>query len=112
MKTKVAKYALIAVLVAGAASTVRAETSKFNALVAQKEALRLDFTDGSKHFFLLVHREGKPEGQGPLAGATANEYGAHDAISSYADVRGFSYQTTGYRRGNMSLIDCGPLHLT
>ncbi len=80
MKTKVAKFALVAALIAGAASMVQAEPIKFDALVAQKEALRLDFADGSKHFFLLVRREGKSEGQGPLAGATVNEYGAHDIV--------------------------------
>ncbi|RXG90460.1 hypothetical protein EAS62_28170 [Bradyrhizobium zhanjiangense] len=65
---------------AAAVSTAKAETVKFEALVAQKEALRLDFADGSKHFFLLVHREGKSEGQGVLAGATVGEYGAHDIV--------------------------------
>ena len=80
MKTKLIKLTLIAALVAGAASMARAEPVKFDALVAQKEALKLDFADGSKHFFLLVRREGKSEGQGPLAGATVNEYGAHDIV--------------------------------
>ena len=80
MKTKAPKLALIAALVLGAASVTRAEPVKFDALVAQKEALRLDFADSSKHFFLLVRREGKSEGQGPLAGATVNEYGAHDIV--------------------------------
>lgn len=74
------KYVLIAGLMAGVVSTAEAETVKFDALVAQKEALRLDFADGSKHFFLLVHREGKSEGQGVLANATVEEYGAHDIV--------------------------------
>jgi hypothetical protein len=80
MKAKVAKLTLVATVVAGATAMARAEPVKFDALVAQKEALRLDFADGSKHFFLLVHREGKSEGQGPLAAATVNEYGAHDIV--------------------------------
>lgn len=80
MKSIIGKITLVAVLFAGAVLAARAEPVKFNALVAQKEALRLDFTDGSKHFFLLVRREGKSEGQGPLAGATVNEYGAHDIV--------------------------------
>ena len=62
------------------ASFVQAEPVKFEALVAQKEAIRLDFADASKHFFSLVRREGKSEGQGPLAGATVQEYGAHDIV--------------------------------
>jgi hypothetical protein len=70
---------VIATLLA-AVSSAGAESVKFEALVAQKEAIRLDFADASKHFFLLVRREGKSEGQGPLAGATVQEYGAHDLV--------------------------------
>lgn len=58
----------------------QAEPVKFEAVVAQKEAIRLDFADASKRFFLLVRREGTTEGQGPLAGAAVQEYGAHDVI--------------------------------
>jgi hypothetical protein len=61
-------------------AVVQAEPAKFEALVAQKEAIRLDFADSSKRFFLLVRREGKTEGQGPLAGANVQEYGAHDVV--------------------------------
>ena len=42
--------------------------------------IRLDFADASKHFFLLVRREGKSQGQGPLASAAVQEYGAHDIV--------------------------------
>jgi hypothetical protein len=63
-----------------AASLVQAEPVKFDAVVAQKEAIRLDFADASKRFFLLVRREGKTEGQGPLAGTTVQEYGVHDVV--------------------------------
>lgn len=61
-------------------SVAKAEAVKFEASVAQKEAIRLDFADGSKHFFAMVRREGKSEGQGPLAGAVVQEYGAHDIV--------------------------------
>ena len=80
MKTRVAQLTVIAALAGGAASLARAEPVKFDALVATKESLRLDFADSSKHFFLLVRREGKTEGQGPLAGAAVQEYGAHDVV--------------------------------
>jgi hypothetical protein len=62
------------------APLVQAEPVKFEALVAQKEAIRLDFADASKHFLLLVRREGKSQGQGPLANAAVQEYGAHDIV--------------------------------
>lgn len=61
-------------------SAANAESVKFNALVSQKEAIRLDFADKSKHFFLMVRREGRSEGQGPLAGAAVQEFGAHDIV--------------------------------
>ncbi|HXF52669.1 MAG TPA: hypothetical protein VNK52_00965 [Hyphomicrobiaceae bacterium] len=59
---------------------VQADPVKFEAVVAQKEAIRLDFADSSKRFFLLVRREGKTEGQGPLAGTNVQEYGVHDVV--------------------------------
>lgn len=78
MKYSAVKLTAVAGLIATTASMANAEPVKFDALVVQKEALRLDFADKSKHFFLLVRREGKSEGQGPLTGATVQEYGAHD----------------------------------
>ena len=61
-------------------SLVHAEPVKFEAHVTHKEGIRLDFADTSKRFFMLVRREGKTEGQGPLAGATVQEYGVHDVV--------------------------------
>jgi hypothetical protein len=78
MKTIAASIAMMTALTAGFATDAYAEPAKFDALVAQKEAIKLDFADGSKHFFLLVRREGKSSGQGPLGDAVVQEYGAHD----------------------------------
>jgi hypothetical protein len=80
MRIHVAKLVVIAVIGAGMTSFAGAEPVKFDALVTQKEAIRLDFADASKHFFLLVRREGKSEGQGALAGTAVQEYGAHDIV--------------------------------
>lgn len=79
-----------------AASLAQAEPVKFEALVAQKEAIRLDFADPSKRFFLLVRREGKSEGQGPLAGVSVQEYGAHDVVPGVGgEPRGYlEFRTT------------------
>ena len=72
------------------AAPVRAETVKFDALVQPKDIVRLDFADSSKHFFSMVRREGKSEGQGPLSGATVTEYGAHDVVPGVGgDPRGY-----------------------
>ena len=78
MKLSAKKVTLVAGFLAVAMSAAQAEIVKFEAPVSQKEAIKLDFADGSKHFFLLVRREGKSEGQGPLADANVTEYGAHD----------------------------------
>jgi hypothetical protein len=50
------------------------------AVMVPKEQMRLDFADGSKHFLLMVRREGKATGTGPLAGAGVTEFGYHDII--------------------------------
>lgn len=67
------KFIIFALSALASISAAQAEPVKFSALVAQKEALRLDFADASKHFFLLVHREGKADGQGPLSQASVDE---------------------------------------
>jgi hypothetical protein len=80
MKLSAKKVTLVAGFLAAAMSAAQAETVKFEAPVSQNEAIKLEFADGSKHFFLLVRREGKSEGQGPLADANVTEYGAHDIV--------------------------------
>jgi hypothetical protein len=62
------------------ASAAQAEPVKFDALVAHKDGIRLDFADASKRIVMFVRREGKTEGQGPLAGASVQEYGIHDIV--------------------------------
>ena len=60
------------------------------AVMAPKEQMRLDFADGSKHFLLMVRREGKAAGTGPLAGASVTEFGYHDIIpGDSGDPRGY-----------------------
>jgi hypothetical protein len=48
------------------------------AVMLPQESIKMNFEDGSKHFVLMVHREGTAKGSGELAGATVNEYGYHD----------------------------------
>ncbi len=80
MEMPARRFAVAGAVIAAAISAAHAESVKFEAPVAQKEAIKLDFADGSKHFFLLVRREGKSQGQGPLADANVVEYGAHDIV--------------------------------
>lgn len=53
---------------------------KIEAVVTTKEQIRLDFADGSDHFVLMVKREGKATGRGPLMGTAVTEYGRHDIV--------------------------------
>ena len=90
MKRHAAKLTLMITLMVGAVPFAQAEPVKFNAVVAQKETVRLDFADNSKHFLMLVRREGKSDGQGPLAGATVQEFGAHDIVPGVGgEARGY-----------------------
>ena len=50
------------------------------AVMSPKEQFRLDFKDGSKHFVLMVRREGNATGSAPLAGAKVTEFGLHDLV--------------------------------
>lgn len=68
------------VCVAAAAGAAFAEETKVEAVMTPREQIRLDFEDGSQHFVLMVRREGRATGQGPLAGAAVTEYGMHDVV--------------------------------
>jgi hypothetical protein len=55
-----------------------AEEVSVQAVMVPQETIRMDFGDGTKHFVLMVRREGKSEGTGALAGASVSEFGWHD----------------------------------
>lgn len=73
-----AAAAALLVVVAGTSSI--AAPIKLEAVMTPKEQIRMDFADGSKHFVLMVRREGKATGQGIFSGAAVTEYGRHDII--------------------------------
>ena len=79
-----------AVMLGPTASVALAAPMKIEAVMTPKEQIRLDFADGSKHFVLMVKREGKASGKGPLVGTAVTEYGRHDIVP---DVSG---DPTGY----------------
>ncbi|MDT8343406.1 MAG: hypothetical protein RQ752_03125 [Thermohalobaculum sp.] len=67
-----------------------AEPLAVEAVMSPKEQLRLDFEDGSKHFLLMVRREGTAAGQGLFDGAAVVEFGAHDILPGVGgDPRGY-----------------------
>lgn len=81
--------ATTAILLATSLSISAAEIA-VKAVMVPKEQMRLDFADGSKHFLLMVRREGRAAGTGPLAGASVTEFGYHDIIpGDSGDPRGY-----------------------
>lgn len=71
---------LSGLVVVGLTAGAAAEMVRIEAVMSPKEQIKLDFADGSKHFVLLVRREGTAEGSGPFAGAAVAEYGMHDIV--------------------------------
>lgn len=59
-------------------AVAHAEPLKIEAVMTSKEKIQLDFADGSKHFVLMVRREGEATGTGLLNGTKVVEYGVHD----------------------------------
>lgn len=67
-----------------------AEPVRVEAVLAPTDSLRMDFKDGSKHFVLMVRREGMAEGEGIFAGTTVVEHGWHDIYPPVAgDPHGY-----------------------
>ena len=85
------KSALGAILLFGFGLTAaQAAPMKIEAVLSPTDQMHLNFEDGSKRFVLLVKREGKAEGDGPLSGTSVTEYGMHDITPGVAgDPRGF-----------------------
>jgi hypothetical protein len=76
--------------VAFASTMAFAEPISLEAVMTPKEQIRLDFEDGSKHFVLMVRREGTAVGGGVLDGAAVVEYGTHDITPGLGgDPRGY-----------------------
>lgn len=72
------------------AATAVAEPVRVEAVMSPKEQIRLDFEDGSKHFVLMVRREGRAEGSAIFEGASVVEYGMHDIVPGIGgDPRGY-----------------------
>lgn len=77
-------------LLANLVSPALAETVQVEAVMSPKEKIQLDFQDGSKHFVLMVRREGSAVGSGLLNDAKVVEYGVHDIAPGVGgDPRGY-----------------------
>jgi hypothetical protein len=89
------RVVVAAALTGAAAGAANAERVKFDAVVASKGDVSLEFADGSQHVVRLVQREGLTKGEGPLSGATLLEWGMHDlnVATGYADGTGYLVAT-------------------
>jgi hypothetical protein len=95
-KTTLLQRLVVAIALAGAAAgAADAEHVKFDAVVAAKGDVALEFADGSQHVVRLVQREGPAKGEGSLSGATLLEWGMHDMnlAKGYADGTGYLVAT-------------------
>lgn len=73
----------------------QAEPIKIEAVMTPKEKIQLDFSDGTKHFVLMVRREGEASGTGPLNGTKVVEFGVHDIVPGVGgEPRGYLTLTT------------------
>lgn len=71
-------------------ASANADPLKIEAVMSPKEKIQLDFADGSKHFVLMVRREGAASGTGAFNGTKVVEYGMHDIIPGVGgDPRGY-----------------------
>jgi hypothetical protein len=78
MKTFITVMVTVTLLCGAFLGVTIASPLKIEAVMSPKEQIQLDFADGSKHFVLMVKREGKVTGNGLLAGTSVTEYGRHD----------------------------------
>ncbi|MGZ8981668.1 MAG: hypothetical protein ACXW2D_13025, partial [Burkholderiaceae bacterium] len=90
MDTKRIAISIAALFLASSWGVAHSAPVTVEAVVSPKEQIRLDFTDGSRHFVAMVRRDGKSTGNGPLAGADVSEYGYHDVVPGEGgDPRGY-----------------------
>lgn len=80
LKQDLTRAVTLATCLGATVATAVAEPVKLEAMLMPKEQIRLDFAEGSKHFVLMVRREGETNGSGPLAGTSVAEYGLHDVV--------------------------------
>ena len=67
-----------------------AESVSVEAVMTPTQSMRMDFADGSKHFVLMVRREGAASGEGIFAGTKVVEHGWHDIYPPVAgDPHGY-----------------------
>lgn len=84
MKTQDRSCIAIGAMMFGLASTVMADPVRIEAVMKEREHMRMDFADGSQRYVALMRREGTSSGAGPIAGAKVIELGVHDVTPNVA----------------------------
>jgi hypothetical protein len=86
------------------AGPARAEQVRFDAVVASKADVSLEFADGSQHVVRLVQREGTIKGTGALSGATVLEWGMHDMLFAKGTADGNGYLVVTRAPGDIAYL--------
>ena len=79
---KLAAIGAIALALGSAAAI--GDPIKIEALMAERQHMKLDFADGSRRYVMLMQREGASSGDQLLAGAKVVEFGLHDVTPNGA----------------------------
>jgi hypothetical protein len=89
------RWAVAAAFCALANGAAVASPIELDAVLVPKAESKLEFADGTKRYLLATQREGKANGNGPLAGATVLEWGVHDVNpAAGASASGYLVFTT------------------
>jgi hypothetical protein len=103
-KLPMQRLLLAAALTAAAAGAADAEHFKFDAVIASKGDVSLEFADGSQHVVRLVQREGPIKGEGPFGGAALLEWGIHDMMFGKGSADGNGYLVVTRARGDIAYL--------
>ncbi len=82
--------ALLGLALCLGAAGAAAEPMILDVVLSPKDQINLDFKDDSRHFVILMQREGRADGSGVFEGAKVVEYGMHDV------TRGDGAKASGY----------------
>ena len=94
MKAMTFKTTILAATLSLFAGGAMADAVDVEAVMTPTDQIRMDFKDGSKHFVVMVRREGQATGSGLLANTQVVEQGWHDINPPFgADPQGYLEMT-------------------
>jgi hypothetical protein len=102
--TQVRALLVTSALALACASQAHAEHVRFDAIIASKADVSLDFADSSQHVVRLVQREGTIKGTGALSEATVLEWGMHDMLFAKGAADGNGYLVVTKSPGDIAYL--------